>query len=965
MILAVALDGGAPAVAAGAPANAASGASAVASAPAPQSLQESVIQDLRWRNIGNANQKGRISAIDALNDNYAHVVVGTASGGVFKSVNAGTTWEPIFENYGSASIGDVAIFEGDPDIIWVGTGEECGRNSAAWGDGVYKSTDGGLTFTNMGLEDTYTIGTVLTHPIDPDVVYVAALGNIWGPSERGFFKSTDGGATWEKLTDGLPDQPRTGAVEAVMHPDDPDTIWVAFWQRERTAYRLDSGGTEGGIFKTTDGGRTFTKLTDGLPEGASGKIGMDVSRSNPDVLMMHYEHGFQPEDELEDGSPNPAYADMSRAGSGIYRSEDGGSTWTYVNRYWSRPFYYNHIAIDPNDDQHVFSYTIRFQQSFDGGRTLDPMPGGGGHCWHAMWLDPHDSKRFWQGNDAGMYLTYDAGENWLTFKNINATQYYAIGVDMRDPYYICGGLQDAGSSCGPSMTRADAIYTNDWYNISGGDGYHVQINPDNWREVYSEPHPGNTGGRIQKLDALTHESESIRPAKDVNIVNYSQFITPGMEAVQEEKGWGPMGAFRWNWSSPIVMSPHNGDVVFFGANHLFKTTNGGESWYLISPDLTKNEDRKTIKESGGLTPDHDPGGGAEFHGTIITIGQSPVNEQVLWVGTDDGNVQVTRDGGGTWTNVQPNLPNMPAPDLWISRVEASHFDEGTAYVAVDGHRSSYFEPWIFKTTDFGATFTRITDGIPNDEPVYVVKEDLKNPNVLFAGTEFAVYYSIDAGDSWTRLNQNLPTVAVHDLVIHPRDPDVVIGTHGLGLWIMDDISALQQLTPEVMGSPAHLFDNEVATQWLDIQPQGTGGSLGFQGENPTRDAVINYWIGEGVSGDVTVRISDVTGQNERTYTVPARPGVNKLEWDMRYDPTPAQRRAWEQRMEQFRRTGRGGRGLNEDGPEGAPAPVGAYRVTLTVSGTDYVGSVTVREDPLLTEGGESEAPLPSLPTMRR
>jgi len=432
-----------------------------------------------------------------------------------------------------------------------------------------------------------------------------------------------------------------------------------------------------------------------------------------------------------------------------------------------------------------------------------------------------------------------------------------------------------------------------------------------------------------------------------------------MEAVQLEKGWGPMGAFRWNWSSPIVMSPHNGRTVFFGANHLFKTTDRGDSWYIISPDLTKNEDDKTIKESGGLTPDHDPGGGAEFHGTIMTIAQSPLNEEVIWAGTDDGNIQVTRDGGATWTNVQPNLPNMPAPDLWIrapdlwiSRVEASHFAEGTAYVAVDGHRSSYFEPWIFKTTDFGQTFARISDGIPAGEPVYVVKEDHKNPDLLFAGTEFAAYYSIDGGESWGRLNNNLPTVAVHDLVIHPRDPDLIIGTHGRGLWIMDDISALQQLTSDIMASEAHLFDSEVATRWLQIQPQGTGGSLAFQGENPSRDAAISYFIGDGVSGDVTLTVSDVTGENQRTYTVPARPGINKLEWDMRYDPTPGQVRAFEERMERFRQTGRGGRGFNQSGPQGSAAPIGTYRVALTVNGTEYVSSVTIREDPMLAENSQ-------------
>ena len=329
-----------------------------------------------------------------------------------------------------------------------------------------------------------------------------------------------------------------------------------------------------------------------------------------------------------------------------------------------------------------------------------------------------------------------------------------------------------------------------------------------------------------------------------------------------------------------------------------------------------------------------------------------LNEKVIWAGTDDGNVQVTRDGGASWTNVQPNLPDMPAPDLWISRVEASHFAEGTAYVAVDGHRSSYFEPWIFKTTDFGRSFTRISDGIPNDQPVYVVKEDPENPDLLFAGTEFAVYYSMSGGDSWARLNNNLPTVAVHDLVIHRRDADLIIGTHGRGLWIMDDISALQQMTPEIRSSPAHLFDSAVATRWLRIQPQGTGGSLAFQGENPSRDAPISYYIGDDVSGDVTLTVSDVTGENRRTYTMPARPGINKLEWDMRYDPTPGQVRAFEERMDRFRRTGRGGRGFNQSEPQGDAAPIGTYRVVLTVNGNEYVSSVTIREDPMLAENSQ-------------
>jgi photosystem II stability/assembly factor-like uncharacterized protein len=934
--------------------------------PAVAQPAESLIRDLSWRSIGNANQKGRISSIDALDDDWTHVVVGTASGGVFKSTNGGTTWDAIFERYGAASIGDVAIFDGNPDIIWVGTGEECGRNSAAWGDGLYKSTDGGQTFTHVGLRDTYTIGSVLLHPTNPDLVYVAATGNIWGDvGDRGLFRSRDGGRTWQKLTNGLPNDARTGALYAVMDPRDPNVIYVSFWERKRTAWILDSGGPNGGIFKTTDGGETWQKLTNGLPEGPSGKIGLAVSRTSPNVLMAHYEHEYRP------AQNSPEFEDMSRLGTGIYRSEDAGASWRLTNRSNSRPFYYNHVAISAHDPEKTYHYNQNFQVSEDGGRTLQGQQVTGGHCYHAIWLDPHNEKRYWIGSDGGLNLTHDGGETWLEFKNINATQYYFVGADMRDPYFVCGGLQDAGTSCGPSMTRANGIYLDEWYNLQGGDGYFAAMDPVDWRYVYTGQDPKGTGSAVSRNDVLLRTRTVIRPMKGLNILNYDERITPEMEQANIAKGWGEpvvgrqsesradgSGAFRWNWASPIVLSPFGTPrVLYVGANHLFRTADRGETWTIISPELSKNDPIKTRKPSGGLTPDEVPGGGAEHYGTIVTIGESPVQPGTIWVGTDDGNVQLTRDGGTTWTNVAPNIPGLPSQELYISRVKPSRFDAATAFVTIDGHESAIFRPFVFKTTDYGATWTNITANLPDGHPIYAIEQDTKNPDLLFTGSEFAIFFSIDGGRAWNRFNQNLPTAAVHDIMVHPRDPDIIIATHGRGIWILDDISGLQQLTPAVTAKDGHLFDNEVATRWVSQQPMHNGGSIAFAGENPTRNAVINYWLGAGARGPVTIEISDPATERTRSCTVEAASGLGQLVWNLQFTAAPGERggggRGGRGGFGGGGRGGRGGRGGGAPdpcGPGGSPADAGTYRVTLTVNGQTHAGAITVRDDPQFSQG---------------
>ncbi|MGA2587400.1 MAG: hypothetical protein ABSF88_10315 [Candidatus Aminicenantales bacterium] len=1005
------------------------------------STDANLVKDLKWRNIGPANMVGRISAFDALDRDFTQVLVAGASGGVFKSVNAGTTWEPIFDKYGSASIGDVAFFQKDPNIIWVGTGEECVRNSVAWGDGVYKSADGGKTFTRMGLESTQTIGKVLPHPSDPNICYVSAAGHPWGyTGDRGLFKTMDGGKTWQKLGGGLPNDGKTGAMDLVMDPANPEVLFVTFWQRMRQPWRFDSGGPNGGIYKTTDGGKTWTRLTKGLPTGDLGRIGIAISRSNPKVLEAVVEHGFQPRPQITENGvtkDNPDYKDMTKLGTGIYRSEDAGATWMFMNRTNSRPFYYSHIFINPLDDKLVYFLTANLSYSEDGGRTFKTMTGMHPD-FHTMWLDPTNKNRFYVGQDGGASITYDHGKTWVFFDNLCFAQFYAVSVDLRDPYYVYGGLQDNGTWGGPSMNREGEILTDFWYNVGGGDGFHTQNDPSDWRTLYGE----SQGGSAQRTNVETRESRSIRPSQ-MNILNYAEYF-PGAPASvpappqgqrggqppaqaaapaqQGQRGGGQRGQaqtqgqggqagaamgqmgqqargpFRFNWSTPILISPNNPRTIYMGGNHLFRSLDRGDHWMIISPDLTTNDPNKN-KPSGGITVENT---GAETHCTIITIAESPKIPGVIWVGTDDGNVRLTRNGGVTWADVRPNVPGVP-PFTWVSRVEASHFDEGTCYLAFDGHRSDNFKPYVFKTTDYGKTWTNIASNLPDGGPVYVVREDLKNKNLLFLGTEFSVFFSINGGKSWTNLSPNLPTVAVHDLLIHPRDNDLIAATHGRGFWIMDDISALQQAKDEVLSSDAFLFQNDrPATRWLRIQRGGYGrGNLFYRGENPPTGALIHYYLKDKPAGPVTIEITDITGQQKTTFMIDnAKPGINRLIWDFRFDPpaggvqtaianakrqfetiaqrselSDEQKAAVQAALKQidaagnnYRRVleiqqtvmqsigigggagfggGGGGFGGGRGGAGGAMAEPGAYAVKMTVGDKTFTGKIVVRQDPML------------------
>ena len=919
-----------------------------------------LVKDLKWRNIGPANMAGRVTDIEALDADFATVYVAAASGGVWKSTNAGTTWEPIFDRYGTPNIGDIAVFQRDPNIVWVGTGESCVRNSVGWGDGVYKSTDGGRTFTNVGLADTHHVSEVLAHPADPNTAYVAAQGHLWAHTgERGIFKTVDGGKSWQQLAGGLPDDGKTGASDLKMDPRDPNVLYAAMWERLRQPYRFDSGGPNGGVFKSTDAGKTWKKLTAGLPSGPTGKIGLAISRSTPNVVMAIVEHGYQPP-RLKEGKSNPEYEDLARPGTGIYRSEDAGRTWTLVNRYNNRPFYYSHLYINPRNDKVVYVLAGSAQVSEDGGRTFARSLQGISGDFHALWLDPSNPNRFYVGNDKGAYATYDHGRRFVMFDNMAIGQFYAVTLDNRDPYWVYGGLQDNGNWGGPSNSRDwNGVLNDHWFKFHSGDGFHTTVDPHDWRTVYTE----GQGGAIRRLDAVYRQMGRVITPTPATVLNYADHApkAAGPESAGAGRGPGqnrlPSPAFRFNWSAALTLSPHDSRVVYFGGNHLFRSTDRGDTWTIISPDLSTNDPVKTNPESGGLTRDVTS---AETHCTIVTISESALRPGLIWVGTDDGNVQLTRDGGRSWFNLRENVPEVPK-GTWVSRVVASRFAEATAYVAFDGHRGDDFRPWIFRTTDLGRTWTRVSAALPQNEPVYVVTEDVKNPSLLFAGTEFAAYVSIDGGRAWTRLTNDLPTVPVHDLVVHSREGDLVAATHGRSVWILDDISPLQQITDTVLASELHLFRNRTATLWRGVSRGATRGHMLFAGRNPLtiaqrppgnspaeleNSAAIHYYLRDEPSGPIDLEIAEPEGTRRFTSKVSASAGINRFYWNLRYDAPPMtedQRRQLEERRRQTAEFEEEGGGPRE--PQGPAVGPGTYVVKMTLRGRAYTTTLTVRDDP--------------------
>ena len=903
--------------------------------PAPANL----LRDYHFRSIGPASAGGRITDVRGLDRDPRFAIVATAGGGVWKTSDMGLTWTPIFDHYGSGSIGAVAIFQPNPSILWVGTGEANNRNSVAWGDGVYKSTDGGKTFVNMGLRDTFQIARVVPHPSDPNIVYVAAIGDLWGSTgERGVFKTTDGGRTWQHLTNGLPNDGKTGATDLVMDPKDPEILYAAFYQRLRRPWRFDSGGPNGGIFKTTDGGTHWTKLTDGLPTGPTGRIGIDVYRKNPQVVMAIVEASFGWQCEGRGGASRPGCGDLEKLGSGIYRSDDGGAHWTYLNRYDNRPFYYSQIRINPTNDQLVYVLTTTFQESRDGGHTFAAQraPFGPNYDYHALWMDPHQGGRFYLGGDKGLWLTQDQGKTLQFLDNLPVEQFYQVATDMRDPYAIYGGLQDNGAIGTMSFTRDVLGIRNDSaWKMHWDDGQYVAVDPTNWRVIYSE----GTEGTFRVVDPVGH-TDTPRRATPRAIVNFQQATGLSPAAPDAAK------AIRFNWTTPFILSPHDPERLYYGSNYLMTSTDQGRSWRIVSPDLSKHDPNHNQIGTGGLTPDTT---GAEGYATIYSIAESPLAKGLIWVGTDDGNVWVTHDGGGHWTEVDANIPDVPK-GLWVSRVVASAANPQTAYVAFDGHRSDNRASWLFKTTDGGKSWTDLSPHLAPNAPVYVVTEDDKNPNLLFVGTEYGLQVSFDAGARWQWMRNGLPTVAVYDAIIQPRDRDLILATHGRGIYVLDDITALEQWRPGMAKQAVHVFAQRRATLWVDMSRSGQLGSNTYAGENPPEVRASNFQMRDrehlqdtplitfeaGAAGEARLAITSPAGQTRR-IAIPVQAGIVRYAWDGRMTAPPA---------------GRGGRGGFFYGRGGAPAPLepGTYKLELTLDGNTATGTLLVRRDPIL--GGQ-------------
>jgi len=795
---------------------------------------------IKPRNIGPAGMSGRVTAIATDPRNYDILYIGTASGGLWKSMNAGTTFTPVFDNENVASIGALAVDPLRPDIVWAGTGEGNPRNSVTGGYGIYKSLDGGKTWKLMGLKETRHIHRIVINPVNSDIVYAGALGSPWGPgNDRGLYRTTNGGETWEKI---LFTCETCGVADLVIDPQNPDKLLAGMWNHQRWPWFFNSGGPGSGIYMTLDGGRNFTRLTDGLPQ-ETGRTGIAIARSRPDYI----------------------YAYVESKPSAIYRSTDGGFTWEKraERGIGTRPFYYAEIYVDPKNENRVYTLFSGINMSEDGGLTFPVSVAGNVHLdHHAWWINPENPSHMIDGNDGGMAITYDRGKNWRHITNLPVGQFYHVNVDMERPYRVYGGMQDNGSWAGPAYSWYSGGLINEfWDFLIGGDGFDAMPVPGDPRYCYAQ----SQGGALRLIDILTGYTKNIRPT-----------------AAQGER-------LRFNWNAALAQDPFDNNTIYFGSQFIHKSTDRGDSWEKISPDLTTNDpEKQNQSRSGGLTPDVT---GAENHCTIITISTSKISKGLIWAGTDDGNVQYTNDGGKSWINVTENIKGAPKK-AWIPQVTASVHNPAEAFVVLNNYRMGDYSAYLYHTSNYGKTWQRLIDD--SDVWGYVIcfVQDIEEPRLMFAGTEYGLYVSFDRGENWNRWTSGYPTVSTYDMVIHPRENDLIIGTFGRSVWIIDDIAPLRELAKsnvKLLSQPLVSFNSpsSVMASTKNLPGYYYHGDAEYFGTNRQIASMLTYYLANDPEEKVKVEITDENNNVIRSMELEGKKGFNRAYWRFDINPLPS------------------------------------------------------------------------------
>ncbi len=865
-------------------------------AAAPDGLVPDDLKALEWREVGTAMPSGRMARFAVHPTDQRIIYAASASGGLWKTVNAGASWTPIFESQGSVSMGAVTLDPKDPNTVWLGTGEQNNVRSSLYGDGVYRSKDGGATWEHMGLKDSRHVGRILVHPDDSNTVYVAALGSLWGPGEeRGLYRTRDGGKTWTRL---LRPSKFTGVVEVAMHPGNPNILYAATFQRERRQWSMIGGGEEGGLWRSTDGGDTWARVGNGFPTTAVGRVGVTFCPGKADML----------------------YATAVGPDGGTFRSTDGGNSWERRNKEIQSHWYYGEVFCDPMNPERIYVPTTPLSRSDDGGKTFSNVLKGQVHADnHTMWINPKDSNHLILGNDGGMYTSRDGGQRWTWQSNLPLMQLYTVAADMQEPFYhVYGGTQDNGSWGGPIGTRFDdGIANEDFLFLSGGDGFYAVADPTDPDILYSQ---SQYGGLVR--------------------TNRKSMAQKRIQPWQPQKGEFP--PYRWNWSAPFVISPHDPKTLYFGANVLFRSRDRGDTWERISPDLTRQLSRDALPLQGKIQPANaiDLHSSTALYGNTHSLSVSTMRPGLLAAGTDDGLIQVSRDDGRTWQK-SATFPGV-ANQKKVGMVAWSSTNEGTLVAVFDGHQDNDFAPHVVRSDDYGATWRNITADLPAFGPTKSIAVHPKNGELLFVGTDMGVYFSRDGGGHWLPLRSGLPTNSVQGLMVHPRENDLVIGTHGRGFWVLDDINLVEKLTPEVVASHSYLAPLRRGTQIRDV-PRGrkNAGNTYFTTKNPPRGAIIDYWVGSAAVGQtVKIDIMDANGTLVRSLAQPAAArGARRLVWDLRFEAPP------NASMSEYRRM------------PGRFVMPGTYQVKLTVGDKVHMQPLAVRLDPAISLSAADSAAL--------